>query len=184
VIQIDVPLKDMNIAPGTAFKALALEVRQWATIPAAVPDTGAPLYSPAPIYDTASGKSGFTVGACTTATPPPAPAPANATPAAAPAKLGVKVTVPKLSAKKLAKAKKFVVKLTGTASKITAGLTVGKPATPGKLVGAGKLAALKGKGKLTIKLKGKVKKGLYTLNLSGRNADGTAAGGAVTVKIR
>jgi hypothetical protein len=188
VIQIDVPLKDMNVAPGTTFKALALEVRQWDTLPAATPSTPLPLYSPAPIYDTATGKSGFTVGPCITVAPPPStPAPTTPTTPSTPAqaaKLNVKVTVPKLSAKKLAKAKKFTVKLAGNASNLTASLRAGNLGPDGKVVGTGALKALKGKGKLTIKLRGKVRKGTYTLQVSGRNADGSAAAGAVAVKVR
>ncbi len=98
------------------------------------------------------------------------------------ADLGVKATVGKLAAKKLAKAKKFTVKLSGDASALTA--VVRKKASGGKTLASGKLATLKGSGKLTLKTKGKLKKGTYVLVLSGKNAQGQAAQSAVTFKVR
>jgi hypothetical protein len=191
VIQIDMPLKELGATPGSTLKGLALEVRQWASLPAAVPSTGLPLFSPAPIYDTAAGKS-YILGPCG-ATPapgapggPPAPAPSTTTtapPTAQPAAFDVKVTVPKLSAKKLAKAKKFTIKLKGNATGLTAVVRKGADRA-GKALGSGKLATLKGSGKLTLKLKGKLKKGSYVLSVTGKNAQGQTAEGAVKITVK
>ncbi len=192
VVQIEIPLgeAEFGATPGSTLKGLGIEVRQWASTPAAVPHTGLPLVFPAPIYDTASGKAPFTLGPCP-ATPGPgapggAPAPAPETPApgggASQGAFDVKVTVPKLAAKKLAKAKKFTVKLSGNATGITA--VVRKKLTGGKTLASGKLATLKGSGKLTLKTKGKLKKGSYVLVFGGKNAQGQAAQGAVKFKVR
>jgi hypothetical protein len=182
VIQIDVPLKDMGIAAGTALKGLALEVRQWVTMPASAPTLPVPFYSPAPIYDTATGK-GMELSPCAAAPAPVAPlAGAPAPPAAtsaSPATLGVKATVPKITAKKLNRARKLTVSLSGTASKLVVTLRKG-----GKVVGSGRLASLKGSGRLTLKLRGKLKQGAYTLELAGDNAEGRAATGRYAVRIR
>jgi hypothetical protein len=187
VIHIDLPLNDMGIKPGSTLKALTMEVRQWESLPAAIPNTPLPLYSYAPQFDTAAGKSTFTVGPCsapgpalTPGTPSDAPAPPAAT--QQPATLNVKVKAPKLVAKKLAKTRSIALKLSGTASGITAALHKGSAA--GKVVGTGRLASLKGSGKLRLKLKGKPKKGRYVLTMAGKNADGRAASGAVGLKIR
>lgn len=183
VIQIELPA-EMGAKPGTQLKGLGMEVRQWASLPAAVPSTGLPLVYPAPIYDDATGKGSVTLGPCPAAPAagapggPAAPAPV-AGPAPQQAAFDVKVTVPKLSARKLAKAKKFRVKLSGNATSLTA--AVRRRATGGKRLASGRLAALKGSGKLT--LKGKLKKGTYVLLLSGRNASGQATQGAVKFKV-
>jgi hypothetical protein len=189
VIQIDMPLKEMGIAPGASLKGLALEVRQWATLPAATPTLPVPFYSPAPIYDTAAGK-GMDLTPCAAAPSGPlapvapiAPSGPAAAPAS-PATLDVKVTVPKTTAKKLNRARKLTVSLSGTASKLVATLKKGALGPGGKVVGSGKLASLKGTGKLVLKLRGKLKKGTYRLDVAGRNADGRSASGAVGVKIR
>lgn len=195
VIQIELPLgeAEFGATPGSVIKGLGVEVRQWASLPAAVPHIpGSPLVYPAPIFDTAAGKGTVTLGPCPSTPAPGAPgggpAPAPVTPApgtpGAPASQGtfdVKATFPKLSAKKLAKAKKFTVKLSGNASELKA--LVRKKVTGGKALGTGKLATLKGSGKLTIKTKGKLKKGTYVLIFSGKNAQGQAAEGAVKFKV-
>ena len=186
VVQIDIPLADMEIKPGAQLKGLAIETRQWAGTPAATPNTGLPVYSYAPPYDDAAGKGAFTVGSCP-ATPPPTVAPGTPSdvttpgPTAAPA-LDVKVTVPKLKASKLRKGRKIAFKLSGKASAITAALRV--KTAEGKAIATGKLAKLDGKGKLALKLKRKPKKGKYVLTLAGKNADGRSAAGAIGVRIR
>jgi hypothetical protein len=53
-----------------------------------------------------------------------------------------------------------------------------------KVVAKGSLAKLAGKGKLKLKVSAKLKKGGYTLYLSGRNADGQAADRKVAVKLK
>ncbi len=199
VVQIELPLAeaDFGAKPGSTLKGLAMEVRQWASLPAAVPSTGLPLVYPAPIYDDAVGKVPFTLTPCAAgAAPgpgapggPPAPAPAPV-PSPAPGSnsggqasqgLDVNVTVPKLSAKKLKKAKKFTVKLSGNATGLTA--AVRTSLTGGKVLAKGKLATLKGTGKLTLKGK-KLKKGTYVLVFSGKNAQGQTGQGAVKIKIK
>lgn len=189
VIQIELPVQeaDFGAKPGTVLKGFALEVRQWVSLPAAVPNTGLPLVSPAPIYDEAAGKGTVTLGPCPTAPAPGAPGGPAAPEPVAPTTpragaFDVKVKVPKLSAKKLAKAKKFTVKLTGNATELVA--TVRKSATGGKALASGKLAKLAGSGKLTLKTKGKLKKGSYVLAFSGKDAEGRPAEGAVKFKVR
>lgn len=187
IVHIDLPLADMGIKPGAVLKGLALETRQWAGSPAAVPSTPLPLYSYAPPFDDAAGKANFTVGPCAAAAPVLTPgtaadAPSPAATTTAPPALDVKVTVPKLKAKKLAKARKVTLKLSGKASGISVALRKGT-APDGKVVGTGKLASLDGSGKLTLKLKGKIKKGKYLLTLAGKNADGRAAAGSLAVKV-
>jgi hypothetical protein len=120
----------------------------------------------------------------TLAVPPPVVAPPASTPAPtttappAPAKLTVKA--PKLSAKKLKKAKKFVVTLT-TSAPLTAvnALLVDKK----KSVGSGKLAQLNGTSKLTVKVKKALKKGTYQLSVGGRDAQGRNVLATAKVKI-
>ena len=196
VIQIELPLAEAEFGatPGSVLKGFALEVRQWGSLPAAVPSTGLPLVYPAPIFDDAAGKGTVTLGPCPSTPAPgapgggPAPAPVNPAPGSpgAPAsqgELGVKVTVPKLAAKKLAKkGKKFTVKLSGDATELTA--VVRKKVTGGKTLATGKLATLKGSGKLTLKTKGKLKKGKYVLVIGGKNAQGQPAQGAVKIRVR
>ena len=197
VIQIELPLAEAEFGatPGSVIKGLGVEVRQWVSLPAAVPHIpGSPLVYPAPIFDTAAGKGTVTLGPCP-ATPAPGapgggPAPAPETPApgtpGAPASQGtfdVKAKFPKLSAKKLSKkGKKFTVKLTGNATELKA--VVRKKVTGGKALAAGRLATLKGSGKLTLKTTGKLKKGTYVLVMTGKNAQGQAAEGAVKFKVR
>jgi hypothetical protein len=100
-----------------------------------------------------------------------------------PARLAVKVTVPKLRAKRLAKTRRITVKLRGKATALKAQLRAGV-APDAKVLGTGRLATLDGSGKLKLKLRGKLKRGRYVLSLTGRNADGAAAEGAVGVRVR
>ena len=189
VVHIDIPMAEMGIKPGSTLKGLALETRQWAGSPAAVPSTPLPLYSYAPPFDDAAGKTNFTVGPCTT----PAPAVTPGTPSdttsgtgaggSAPPALNVKVTVPRLKASKLKKGKKIAFRLSGKATGITAALRKGG-APDGKAVATGKLASLNGKGRLKLKLKSKVKKGKYLLTLAGKNPDGRSAAGSIAIRIR
>ena len=107
----------------------------------------------------------------------PAPAPGPA----APAPVTYTVTSPKLTAKKINKRKKFVlaVRSSGKVTGFTGRLLKGKRA-----VGTGKLAALDGAGKLTIKVKKKLKKGSFTLVLSGKDTSGRVATGRVQLRVR
>lgn len=195
IVQIDIPFAEMGAPAGTDLKSLTIQTRQWISLPAAVPTLPVPLFSPAPIFDDATGKGSVALNPCTaTSTPapgapggPPAPAPSEpgtGTPSGgpAPASLGVKVTVPKLSAKKLKKAKKFTIKLSGNASDLQAVVRKDAKGT-GKALASGSLKTLKGTGRLTLK-KAKLKKGTYVLTLTGKNAQGQDASGAVKIKVR
>ena len=199
VIQIDIPLKDMSIKPGDSLKAIAIEVRQWVTKPASVPSPpGVPLYSYAPIYDQGAGKGAVVLGPCAApapgATATPAPGTTTGTTGTTPsqssgsATLELKVTAPKIVAKKAnkpkVKKKGLVFKLSGTASNIVAALKTGTNPMTGKVVAKGKLASVKGSGKLKLKITRKLKKGTYTLFMTGKNADGRNAEGALTVKVK
>ena len=64
-------------------------------------------------------------------------------------------------------------------TKIGAQLLKGK-----KVVGTGKLASLNGTGTLKLKLKSKLKKGSYTLNLVGNRASGERATAAFKLKAK
>jgi hypothetical protein len=185
VVQIDIPLKDMGIAVGATLKALTIEVRQWVTLPAAVPSAPpqVPLYSYAPPYDDAAGKGQFLVGPCPAGSTPAAATPVTTPAVAAPASLGVTVKVGRLSAKKVSKTRRIAIKLSGKATGLQATLRQGAGGPEGRIVAAGKLASLNGAGKLTLKLKGRLKKGRYMLVLTGRNASGQPAEGRLAVKV-
>jgi hypothetical protein len=125
--------------------------------------------------DTGAGGGGTAPGGGTTT-----PAPAG------PATLDLKVTAPKLSARKLKRSRRFSVKLQA-GERITglgARLLKGK-----RLLGSGKLAAVgPGAGSLKVKLSKKaakkLKKGTYTLSFRGTKADGRSASGSVSLRIR
>jgi hypothetical protein len=98
-----------------------------------------------------------------------------------PAPVTFTVTVPKLKAKKVNKTKKIVVtvKSSGKVTGLTASLLKGK-----KTLGSGKLAALDGQAKVSLKVKKKLKKGAYTLKLAAKDASGRATTGTVQVPVR
>lgn len=185
IVQIDLPLADMGIKAGAVLKGLKLETRQWVGTPAAVPTTPLPLYSYAPPFDDAAGKSSFTVGPCPASAPVLTPGtPSDVTkpaPTSAPA-LNLKVTVPKLKASKLRKGRKIAFKLSGNATAVTAALRI--KTADGKTIGTAKVSKVNGKATLKLKLKRKPKKGKYVLTLAGKNPDGRAAAGAIGVRIR
>ena len=190
----------MDIKPGTALKAITLEVRQWVTKPAAIPSPpGVPLYSYAPIFDQATGKGSVELVECSSATPgaPPTPGGSGVTPPppvtdnspnSGAEKLALKVKAPKIKAKtvnqKKNRRKGLKFKLTGNATRLKAVLKTGTNPLKGKVVAAGKLSKVKRKGTLKLKIKSKLKKGKYTLYITGRNANGKAAEGALTVRVR
>jgi hypothetical protein len=102
-----------------------------------------------------------------------------------PATLDLKVTAPKLSARKLRKTRSFKVRL--QAGEQLSGLTA-KLRKGSRTVGTGKLSALApGAGTLRVKVARsaakKLKKGSYTLAFSARKADGRSASGSVAVRI-
>ena len=115
-------------------------------------------------------------------TPPATTAPA---PPTGPATLDLKVTAPKLSARKLFKRRAFAVRLqageriTGLSAKLRKGKAT---------LGSGKLAAVgPGVGTLKVKLTRKaakrLKKGTYQLSFSGTKSDGRTASGAVSLRV-
>jgi hypothetical protein len=121
----------------------------------------------------------------TTPQQPGGSTPGTTPPPSGPATLDLKVTAPKLSARKLKKARRFSVRLQA-GEKVT-GLTA-KLRKGSRSVGSGRLASVgPGAGKLTIKLTRKVakklKKGTYRLTLRGTKADGRTASGAVAVRV-
>ena len=185
IISVDIPLADMGIKAGGEFKALSMEVRQWASTPAAVPSTptAIPLYSPAPIFDEASGKGTFKLGPCPAPVAGPVTAvlaPVAAAPAATDAAaLRVTAKVPALNAKKVNRSRKVVVALTGEGTNLVAQLRKG--GATGPVVASGKLAKLAGKGKVTLKVTRKLKKGKHTFVLSG---GAPTAKTVVAVKVR
>jgi hypothetical protein len=113
----------------------------------------------------------------------PAPAPTTTAPPAQqqPAAATLTAKAPKLSARKLKKAKKFTVKLTSSAPLTGVnGILVNKK----KQVGGGRLASLNGSGKLVVKLKKLLKNGSYQLSVGGRDAQGRNAVVAIKLKIK
>jgi hypothetical protein len=71
------------------------------------------------------------------------------------------------------------LKSTEAITKLGAQLLKGK-----KVVGTGKLASLNGTGTLKLKLRSKLKKGSYVLNLVGNRASGERATAAFKLKAR
>ena len=94
--------------------------------------------------------------------------------------LGITVTVPKLSAKKIAKKKGFAVKLSssGKVTGLKATLLKGR-----KTVGKGALASVEGSATLKLKTAKTFKKGTYTLRLTGTNAAGQTSSAQVQMKV-
>lgn len=177
VIEIDVPM-DVFKAAGATFGAVAIEARQYAGR-MAIPYP-APVIFVAPVADQMAGKAGFVGAPCAAAGTPTAAVPViGGLPAATP--LQLKVTAPKLVAKKVAKAKGFSVKLQ-TSAPLTA--VTGQLKKGSKVVGKGSLKRLTGRGTMKLKVAKKLKKGTYTLAFSGKGADGRAATAAVAVKVK
>jgi hypothetical protein len=106
------------------------------------------------------------------ATPAPAPAPAaQERPAAA-----LTLTTKAASAKKARKSLKLAIAASSPVTEVKAALKKGK-----KVVGTGALASLSGKGKITLKIKGKLKPGSYIFAMTAK--DGARIVG-VTAKLK
>lgn len=126
------------------------------------------------------------VGGAPAPAPGPAPAP-TVTPAPGgggqPASAQLTVKAGKASARKLTRKHKYAVKVTTSAplTAVSGRLLKGK-----KTVGKAKLAKLSGTRKLTLKLskKRKVRKGRYTVVVSGTDAGGHVVTSAVKVKVK
>jgi hypothetical protein len=131
-----------------------------------------------PIDETKPGKA-FTMGTCPGAAATPTQAPVGTAPPAPPAEVvALQVAAPK-SAKAKGKALKLAVRSNGEITNIRAALKKGSGT-----VGTGSLAKLKGKGTLALKLKRKLKKGSYSLVLSGNNPDGKPASLTTALKLK
>jgi hypothetical protein len=113
------------------------------------------------------------------AVPPPAVAPPTvAAPAPAPVEaIALAVSVPKVSARSLAKSRKLAAKVTVSRAVTAVTATLKKGA---KKVGAGRLGATSGTAKLTVKTAKKLKPGTYSLVVNA--TDGTTST-AKTVKV-
>jgi hypothetical protein len=105
----------------------------------------------------------------TVAAPPPGPAPVEA--------IGLAVSVPKVSARSLARSRKLAAKVTVSRAVTAVTATLKKGA---KKVGAGRLGATSGTAKLTVKTAKKLKPGTYSLVVNA--TDGKTAT-AKTVKV-
>ena len=114
--------------------------------------------------------------------PMTAPAAPTSTAPTGPATLNLKVTAPRLSARKLKKARAVAFKL--SAGEAITGLSA-QLRKGSRTVARGSLASLSGSRSLKLKLarKGVLKKGTYSLVLKGTNALGQVATAAVSVRV-
>jgi hypothetical protein len=127
----------------------------------------------------------------TTASAAPAPAatPAPTTTAggqAAPAPAAtVRITAPKVSARKVARTKSIAIKLTASATvkNLQVSLATGKAGKP-KLVGRARLATLEGTRTVKVKVKGKLKPGTLRITVQGTDSGGAPVSAQATARIR
>jgi hypothetical protein len=185
VVQVVIPADHAPV--GTKLTTLYTSATQGRTLPDAFPPQVSRGVStvldtaPDDAPETAPGT--YTVGPCEVVPVAPGPATGTAgTPTGSSPTLPISlVTKSAKAAKKKTKAKTLSLKLK-SAEAITnlgAQLLKGK-----KLVGTGKLAKLDGTGTLKLKLKSKLKKGSYTLNLVGNRASGERATAAFKLKAK
>jgi hypothetical protein len=194
VIQVEIPA---DLAPsGTKFKTLYASSGQGRTLPASAPGYNRGL---SPVMDTApddapdDAPGTYTVSPCPAGGTTGPTGPTGATgptggsgpsggggPTTAPGPTTLHVKLAGKSVKAPKKGKRLPVKLKSseTVTKIAARLVKGK-----KVVGSGKLAKLSRKGTLKLKVR-KLKKGAYTLQLAGRNADGALGTVAFKIKVK
>jgi hypothetical protein len=126
-----------------------------------------------------------------TATPAPAPAPgggpapAPTTPAPAASTTKLTIAKPKVSAKKVRKAKSISVKLTASApvKNLQIALSTGKASKP-KLVGRVAVASLSGAKTVKIRVKGRLKPGSLRISARGSDANGAAVTAQQTAKVK
>ncbi len=114
------------------------------------------------------------------ATPPAGQTPPSSNPPSTQSDFQVTVKPATLRAKKLKRGRKIAFTLSSgeTVTDVTGTLLKGR-----KKVATGKLARLAGSGKLAVKPKGRLKKGAYTLVISGRRSDGSTGTAAVAVRV-
>jgi hypothetical protein len=186
IVQMVIPAD--HAPPGTKLTTLYGTTTQGRTLPTSFPPqvsrgTSSVLdVAPDDAPDTAPGT--YTVAPCTEAPPATTTTPGTGTAgqqtqsATLPVSL---VTKSAKAAKKKSKSKTLSLKLKSTEeiTKLGAQLLKGK-----KVVGTGKLAKLNGTGTLKLKLKSKLKKGSYVLNLVGNRASGERATAAFKLKAK
>lgn len=146
--------------------------------------------------DTGAGKD-YLVGQCSSGQPPPidpgvvtGPPPQTGDPARLPDTVAQRGDLHVKPASKVRLTKKasrrrrlaLAVTATETVTRIRATLFAGSR-VKGKAIGKGSLARVARKGKLTLKLSRPLKRGKYTLFLSGTNADGRAASRTTTIQV-
>ena len=188
---------------GEAGKKLANTVAASDEIIAGNPDGGY-LRKTTSIDDTSTAKPAvYTVGPCTapppaatpeptpgqqepSQSPTPAPPPASGGGATSPggtqARLDVTVSKRVPAARKVRRSLAITLSSAKGVTQLEGALLT-KGAKP-RVVARGKLASLKGKGRLKLRVARKLKKSSYSLFLSGRNADGNAATQTVALKFR
>ena len=185
VIQVVIPSGDAPV--GTKLTTLYSSATQGRTLPDAFPPNVSRGVSsvidtaPDDAPDTAPGT--YTVGPCTEepATTTPGSGTAGQTTESATLPVTLVTKSAKAAKKKSKKSKSLMLKLKSTEAitNIGAELLKGK-----KVVGTGKLASLNGTGTLKLKLKSKLKKGSYVLNLVGNKASGERATAAFKLKAK
>ena len=187
VIQLVLPADGLG-KPGTTVKPLsftAYEARQVLPGASPTPAKGGLLYE----VDTAAGKGTHVVGApCPAGGAPAAPAPSTTTTTTTPAPqpgasntgpLPVTVSTKSVKAKSVKKSLKLKLKSSEAITQLGVQLVKGK-----KVFGTGKLASLNGAGTVTLKIKGKVKKGTYRLDLVGTDGKGARRLAAAALKVK
>jgi hypothetical protein len=184
IVQLVIPGAQAPV--GTKLTTLYTSATQGRTLPTAFPPQVSRGVSsvidtaPDDAPDTAPGT--FTVGPCAEAPSAPATTPGSGTAGDQSATLPVSlVTKSANAASKKSKSKTLSLKLKSS-EEVT---SLGAQLVKGKQVyGTGKLAKLNGTGTLKLKLKKKLKKGSYTLNLVGNRASGERATVAFKLKAK
>ena len=184
IVQVVIPAD--HAPAGTKLTTLYTSATQGRTLPTSFPPQASRGVSsvldtaPDDAPETAPGT--YTVGPCTAPAAQAPPGGVAGTPTGSSPVLPVTlVTKSAKAAKKKSKSKTLALKLKSSEAitKLGAQLLKGK-----KVVGTGKLASLNGTGTLKLKLKSKLKKGSYTLNLVGNRASGERATAAFKLKAK
>jgi hypothetical protein len=186
VVQVVIPADQAPV--GTKLTTLYTSATQGRTLPTAFPGYFRGLSSvldtaPDDAPDTAPGT--FTVGPCAEAPPGPNTGSQGGTAGQTVSSTPLPVTLVTKSAKAAKKGKKSSKSLSLKLKSSEAITNLGAQLVKGKKVyGTGKLASLNGTGTLKLKLKSKLKKGSYTLDLVGNRASGERATAAYKLKAK
>jgi hypothetical protein len=204
ILQLPIPAAAGG-ADGTALTKPFAETDEAVLAPNTAPGVGYTLFANdlAPNEEGTFGKD-YTVGGCsaggggtTGGTPdggagggtpgsgtPGGGAPGGGGPVTETAALPVKASGKGGSAKKASKKKKLRLALESSqpVSELVARLFKGDPAKP-KVSATGRLAALSGKGSITLKVAKRLKKGTYALRIDGKLADGRQGVANFKVKL-